>query len=128
VDLLKPEVVEERVKAERRAIEADFERRVRQRTEACDQSRRAAEEKASEAEKQSLRLKAELKEREEDFDRHRAENEAFRLKDEEQTARIQSLETKLKECQAKNQADQQLIERTEQLQARFQVEWKILLR
>ena len=33
------EVVEERVKAERRAIEADFERRVRQRTEACDQSR-----------------------------------------------------------------------------------------
>lgn len=119
--------MEERVKAERRAIEADFERRVRQRTEACDQSRRAAEEKASEAEKQSRRLKAELKEREEEFKRHRAENEALRRKDEEQTSYIQSLETKLKESHTKNQADQQLIEQMQKLQTRFQVEWKSLL-
>ena len=88
---------------------------------------RAAEEKASEAEKQSRRLKAELKEREEEFKRHRAENEALRRKDEEQTSYIQSLETKLKESHTKNQADQQLIEQMQKLQTRFQVEWKSLL-
>ncbi|CAE7280455.1 unnamed protein product [Symbiodinium natans] len=115
----KAEELEAQLKRDIAANEADFDRRVRQRTEAADAGRHAAEERAQkaeqvakDAEKKTRQLEAQVEEQ-----KTRIEDLEAALKQEAAKAsKAQGLEDQLKEERTKRRADQEKLAECQRLQ------------